>query len=405
MSTNYRPMLLVGLMSGTSADGIDVALAGIAGRPPRLEVELAGFHCVPYPEPVRAAILRIAGGGATTSAEISRLDFLLGELFARATLAALRRWKVPPGEVDLIGSHGQTIYHQGRPEKFLGREIRATLQIGRPEIISARTNIPVMADFRPADLAHGGQGAPLVPLADYALFRDARRGRVAVNIGGIANLTAIPPGGKLEDVVAFDTGPGNMLVDALVRHYSRGREAYDRGARIARRGRLMPGLLSELLAEPFYRQPPPKTAGREQFGAAAVERILAYARRTRARPEDVVRTATLLTPLVVADAYRRWIEPRMVRRGKPAPVDFILSGGGAHNPLMRAQLDAGLGAGSPAILVHTSGEMGIPEDAKEALAFAVLAYESYHGRAGSLPGATGAKFPVILGRLYPPNAR
>jgi anhydro-N-acetylmuramic acid kinase len=400
-----RPMLVVGVMSGTSADGIDVALAELRGRPPRLEAELAGFHFVSYPAAVRASILRVAGGGATTTAEISRLDFLLGELFARAVLRALRRWNVRPEEVHLIGSHGQTVYHQGRPEKFLGTAVRATLQIARPEVICARTKIPVMADFRPADMAHGGQGAPLVPLADYVLFRDGRRGRVALNIGGIANLTAIPPRAELDRVTAFDTGPGNMLVDALVRHYSRGRELYDRGARIARSGRLLPGMLAELLRDPFYRLPPPKSAGREQFGADAVKRILELARRARARPEDVIRTVTILTPLVVLDAYHRWVAPQLLRRNQVVPVDFILSGGGAHNPLMRAQLEAGLSSGSPGVTVHTSGEMGIPEDAKEALAFAILAYECYHGRPGSLPGATGAKSPIILGRLYPPNAR
>ena len=383
-------MRVLGLMSGTSADGIDVALAQISGAPPNLRARLENFVTVPYPAPVRAAVLRIANGEATTTAEISQLNFLLGELFAAAALKACRRFRVSPGRIALIGSHGQTIYHQGVPGPFLGASrVASTLQIADPAMIAQRTSITTVADFRPADIAVGGQGAPLVPFVDYLLYRDARRGRVALNIGGIANVTVIPPNARAKDVFAFDTGPGNMIVDALVSNFTRGRQRYDRNARMAIRGRLVPELLAALLGHPYFRQKPPKTAGREQFGPAMAEMVLAWGRKNRARPEDLVRTAPLLPPVSILDAFRRWIEPRT------RVAQLIVSGGGAHNPLMTTLLQAGLPGTD---LVH-SEDLGVPGDAKEAFAFAILAYEAYHGRPNNLPSATGAKQPAILGKI------
>jgi len=385
-------MRVLGLISGTSADGIDVALARIAGAPPRLRARLENFLTVGYPAPVRRAILRIAEGAETTAEEISQLNFLVGELFAEAALAACRRFRVSPAKIDLLGSHGQTIYHQGRASRFLVRPVASTLQIGEPAAIAARTGIPVVADFRPADMASGGQGAPLVPFVDFLLYRDARRGRVALNIGGIANVTVIPPASRPEEVLAFDTGPGNMVIDALVHHFSRGRRAFDRGARLAVRGRPIRRVLDRLLADPYFRQPPPKSAGREQYGRAYVARLLSMARN--ARPEDVVATATLLTPLSILDALNRYVFPR-------TRIDeLIVSGGGAHNPLIVAQLGAGLGR----VRLRRAEELGVSEDAKEAFAFAVLAYESWHNRPANLPAATGARRPAILGKVvYPPR--
>ncbi len=396
-----RPMRVLGLISGTSADGIDVALVRIAGRPPRLRTRLEQFLTVPYPAEVRSAVLRLASGGATTTAEVSQLNFLLGELFARAALRALRRFRISPKQVHLIGSHGQTIYHQGAPARVLGTPVRATLQIAEPAVIAVRTGIPVIADFRPTDLAAGGQGAPLVPFVDFLCYRHPRRARVVLNIGGIANFTVLRAGARAEDVLAFDTGPGNMVVDTLVRRLTRGRQAFDRNARLAQRGKLLPDLLAELLRHPFFLQPPPKSAGREQFGTAFVEKILAWGRRNRARSEDLVRTATLLTPISILDAWRRWAEPLL---GRHEPVDFIVSGGGVHNPLILAQLAAGLTTRQGrTVRLLRSAELGMPEDAKEAFAFAVLAYESYHGRATNLPRATGARRAVVLGKLVPPG--
>jgi len=382
--------LVLGLMSGTSADGIDVALARISGKPPRLTAKLENFLDVPFPAEVHAAILRIANGAPTTTSEISQLNFLLGELFAAAALAACKKFRVSPKNIDLIGSHGQTIYHQGAPGPFLGaKSVASTLQIGEPSVIAARTGITIVGDFRPADMAAGGQGAPLVPFVDYLLYRDARRGRVALNIGGIANLTVIPAAATPEDIFAFDTGPGNMLLDALVREFSHGAQSFDRDARLAQSGILLPALLRELLADPYFKQRPPKSCGREQYGELYAQRVLAWGRKFKARPEDLLRTATMLTAISIVDAIHRFV----LRRH--AVHNLIISGGGAHNPLICAQLESGL----PGIRILPSAALGVPEDAKEAFAFAILAYETWHGRPANLPSATGAQHPAILGKI------
>lgn len=388
-------MRVLGMMSGTSADGIDVALARISGAPPAISAKIEGHHHVRFPAKVRDAILRLANGAPTTTAEISQLNFLLGEEFARAAIAACERWRIPLRQISLMGSHGQTIFHQGVPAEFLRRRVASTFQIGEPSIIAERTGVTTIADFRPADMAAGGQGAPLVPFVDYLLYRDARIGRVALNIGGIANLTVIPAGARADQVFAFDTGPGNMIVDAIVEVMTRGRHRYDRDARIALRGKTIPPVLDRLLGDAYLRKPPPKTAGREQFGRAYAEKVLAWGKRHRATTEDLVRTATVFTSLSIADALRRFVLPR-------ARVDeLIVAGGGARNPLLMAQLAAAL----PEIEIVPASEFGIPAEAKEAFAFAVLAYEAYHGRANNLPSATGARHPAVMGKLVRGRAR
>jgi anhydro-N-acetylmuramic acid kinase len=390
-----RSMRVIGMMSGTSADGIDVALARISGAPPAIAAKFEGQHHVRFPARVRDAILRLANGAPTTTAEISQLNFLLGEEFARAAIAACRNWRVAPRQISLIGSHGQTIFHQGVAAGFLGRRMASTLQIGEPSIIAGRTGVATIGDFRPTDMAAGGQGAPLVPFVDYILYRHARIARVALNIGGIANLTVIPAGARPGQLLAFDIGPGNMVIDALVENATRGHAHYDRDARLAIRGKLLPALLSTLLREPYLRKRPPKTAGREQFGRAYAEKILAWGKRHRTSTEDLVRTATVFTSLSIADALRRFVLPR-------ARVDeLIVAGGGARNPLLVAQLAAAL----PEIEIVPASEFGIPAEAKEAFAFAVLAYEAYHGRANNLPSATGARHPAVMGKLVRGRAR
>jgi anhydro-N-acetylmuramic acid kinase len=290
----------------------------------------------------------------------------------------------------LIGSHGQTVFHQGVPAKFLStRRIASTLQIGEPSIIAERTGVTTIADFRPGDLAAGGHGAPLVPFVDYLLYRSAKIGRVALNIGGIANVTAIPAGAGPQDVFAFDTGPGNMIVDALVERITRGRAAYDKGARIAARGQVIRPLLEKMLREPYLHLRPPKTAGREQFGAAYTANLFLWARKHRVRSEDLVRTATIFTALSIVDAFRRFILPRMKLR------QLIVAGGGTKNPLIMAQLQAALRE----IAIVQSSEFGVAAEAKEAFAFAILAYEAFHGRTNNLPSATGARHSAILGKL------
>jgi anhydro-N-acetylmuramic acid kinase len=390
-----KPMRVLGLMSGTSADGIDVALARISGAPPHLKANLENFTAIPFPRTVRDVILRLANGAPTSTEEISQLNFLLGELFADASREACRRFRTPLTSISLIGSHGQTVYHQGLPTATFGQQrVASTLQIGEPAVIAARTGITTIADFRPADLVEGGQGAPLVPFVDYLLYRHARIGRVALNIGGIANVTVIPEGAQLSDVFAFDTGPGNMVVDALVSHFTGGRAAYDRDAKLARKGRVVPPILNSLLHDKYFRQRPPKSAGREQYGEAYVHGLIKLGRQHKARKEDLIRTATMLTPLSILDAWHRFIAPR-------AKINqLIVAGGGTHNPLMMAQLAASLRD----VEVTSSASLGVSEDGKEAFAFAILAYETFHGRPSNLLAATGARRQAILGKVcYAPS--
>lgn len=384
-----RGMLVLGLMSGTSADGIDVALARISGAPPRVKAQLLKHTAVKFPAAVRAEILRVAEQRAIAAGELSQLNFRLGLLFAEAAATACRKFRVTLASVDLIGSHGQTIFHQGKAVPYLGGRVASTLQIGEGAVIAAKTGVATVADFRPADMALGGQGAPLVPYADYLLYRDARVGRVALNLGGIANVTVIPAGATTARVFAFDTGPANMLIDALVAHFTRGRVRFDDGARRAMAGRAIPALLDELMRDPYLRVAPPKSTGREYYGSAYVKRVLALGRKFRATPDDLIRCATIFTALSVADALNRFVLPR-VKIGQ-----LIVSGGGARNPLIMAQLSAAL----PGVEVIPSSRLGVAEEAKEAFAFALLAYETFHQRAGNVLSATGASGPAVLGKV------
>ena len=385
-----KSLRVIGLMSGTSADGIDVAVARISGAPPNLRAKLEHATSIPFHRKIRETILRVANGAASSSQEISELNFTLGGLFADATIEACRQFRIPLSSVALIGSHGQTIFHQGSTCRIRGaRHPASTLQIGEPAIIAARTGITTIADFRPADIAVGGQGAPLVPFVDYLLYRNPKIGRVALNIGGIANVTVIPANAKPENVFAFDTGPGNMIIDALMQHFSAGKSRFDFNAEFAITGTVWPGLLDKLLTDHYFRLRPPKSCGREQFGEAYVKKLLVWAEKRRARPADLVRTATAFTALTIVDAWHRFIAPR-------AKINqLIVAGGGAHNPLIMAQLAAAL----KGVNVSTSAALGVPEDGKEAFAFAILAYETFHGRPANLPSATGANRRAILGKV------
>lgn len=380
-------MRVAGLMSGTSVDAIDVAITEIEGEGFDQRVKAATFESIPIPPAVKQSVLAISNA-QTHTARLSRMNFLLGELFAEAVIETCRRADVDVRSLDLIGSHGQTIFHEGAPAKVHDRMIASTLQIGESAIIAARTGVPVVADFRPADMAVGGQGAPLVPYVDYLLYRHPELGRVALNIGGIANVTAIPPAADPSQVVAFDTGPGNMIIDALVSQISRGTQTYDEGGRMAAKGKVSQELLTELMDDPFLYRKPPKSCGREQYGVELVTRLLADGLAAA----DVVATATAFTAKSIAEAIARFIAPKM-------KVDeLIVSGGGVRNPQILARLEALL----PETKVRKSNELGIDSDAKEAIAFAVLAYETWHGRPANLPSATGAKGPAVLGKLSRP---
>jgi len=386
--------LALGMMSGTSADGIEVALARVSGAPPNLNAKLLAHTSVQFPPAVRKEILRVAEQHPITAGALSQLNFRLGELFADAAIAACRKFRVSPRRISLIGSHGQTIFHQGKPANFLGRPTSSTLQVGEPSIIAARTGITTVGDFRPADMALGGQGAPLVPYVDYLLYRHPKLGRVSLNLGGIANITVLPRACKPQQVFAFDTGPANMLIDALVSHFKRGRQHFDKNARLASQGRSIPALLDDVLRDPYLKLAPPKSTGREYYGNAYLKKLLAFGRRHRAKPNDLIRAATIFTALSVVDALNRFVLPK-------TKIDqLIVSGGGAHNPLILGQLAAAL----PGIEVLPSSRLGVPEDAKEAFAFALLAYETFHQRPANLPSATGARGPAILGKIsYAPS--
>jgi anhydro-N-acetylmuramic acid kinase len=386
---NEKSMLVLGMMSGTSADGIDVALARISGAPPRLKTKLIGHTSVKLPVVLRKEILHVAEGHLITANELSQLNFRLGEVFADAALSACTRFRVSPSRVDLVGTHGQTVFHQGFPAYFFGHKVASTLQIGEPSIIAARTGITTVGDFRPADIALGGQGAPLVPYADYLLYRHPKLGRVSLNLGGIANITVLPAAAKPSQILAFDTGPANMLIDALVSHFSRGRLRFDKNAQFASQGRSNAALVDELMRDPYFKLRPPKSTGREYYGQAYLEKLLNLGRRHRAKPNDLIRAATVVTALSIIDALNRFVLT------KTKIHQLIVSGGGAHNPLILAQLSAAL----PNIDVLSSSRLGIPEDAKEAFAFALLAYESFHQRPANLPSATGARGPAVLGKI------
>ena len=373
-------------MSGTSLDGIDVAIIDITGSGYKAKINVLTSHSVPYPRKIREALLAVSNT-STITGDISRLNFLLGELYAEALEETAERAAIPLDSIRLVGCHGQTIFHEGQAAQFLGRKVTSTLQIGESSVISERLGIDVISNFRERDIAAGGKGAPLVPYLDYLLMRHRGRGRVAVNIGGIANLTAIPPNSNTDRVIAFDTGPGNMVIDQLVSRISCGNQTFDRDGLIAASGIIDPKLLAKLLRDKYYRQKPPKTAGREQFGAEFVSKLL----DTELNSEDLVATATALTAESIALGVRNFVLPEM-------RVDEVfVSGGGTHNPTLMRMLNKALGE----IPVKDTSEVGLDVDAKEAIAFAVMAYETANTRPSNVPAATGAKRPVVLGKITP----
>jgi anhydro-N-acetylmuramic acid kinase len=375
-------VIVAGVMSGTSADGINVALVRISSSDPRLK--LLGHAAYPYPKEIRRAVLGAMNARHASAADLARLNFLLGELYAEAVLATQRKFRI---KAALVGCHGQTLYHQGEPAPFLGRKLAVTWQTGEGAVIAARLGVPVVSDFRPADMAVGGKGAPLVPFLDYLLYRHPRVGRVVQNIGGIANLTALPGGASAKQVVAFDTGPGNMVIDAVTDQLFG--KPYDRDGRIAASGVVLDHVVTDLLRLPFFRRKPPKTAGREEFGREFARDFIRRCGRVDRR--DVVATATALTARSIADTLRRFV----VRRGKFR--EFIVSGGGTKNPTLLAVLTNEL---KPlGLQVRLSDEFGIPSEAKEAVAFALLAYQTWRRQPANVPSATGATRAVVLGKI------
>ncbi|WP_260472627.1 anhydro-N-acetylmuramic acid kinase [Edaphobacter aggregans] len=391
-----KSMVVAGVMSGTSADGVDVALCKISpsqveGDSPQIKlIGAAGFG---YSKAVRAAVLQAMDAKAVSVAEISRLNWRLGEIYADAVVSALDQFGV---KAALVGCHGQTIYHQGVASRYLGSDVRCTWQIGEASVIAERLRVPVVSDFRPADLSAGGQGAPLVPMLDYAMFRSAKVNRVLQNLGGIGNMTAIPAGASVDRVMAFDTGPGNMVIDGcMARLYGRG---FDRGGTVARRGKVISAVVERILRERYFSALPPKSCGREEFGEKFVDRFVGMCRKAGASDADVVTTATALTAQSIFDAYRRFVWGHL---GQIAPLavrtEYVVAGGGVKNATLMEMLRQGF---EPlGVRVRLMQELGVPAQAKEGVAFALMAWLTWFGMTGNVPAATGASRPVVLGKV------
>ncbi len=385
MARAKKTIRVAGLMSGTSVDGVDVAIVDIQ----RGKVRLVAFDVFPHQPALRREILVLCAPDSARVDRICHLNHVLGEVFAEAVIKLCGKTGIALKSIDLIGSHGQTIWHQPEGGRYRGKSIRSTLQIGEPSVIAQRTGITTVADFRPRDMAAGGQGAPLVPYADYVLFRDAKVSRAVQNIGGIANVTFLPRACKSEDILAFDTGPGNMVIDAIVRLVTSGRHHFDRGGTMAARGHVCESLLRQMLEHSFLRRRPPKSTGREEFGQTYGEWFCGEAKKRMLSPEDMIATVTVFTARTIADAYRRFL-PEM-------PDEMILAGGGAHNRTLTRMLQSEM----PAVKIRTTDEFGIDVDAREAVAFAILAWATMRGAANNVPSATGAAEPVVLGKIVP----
>ncbi len=430
-----KRMVVAGVMSGTSADGVDVAVCRISparteGDSPR--VKLLGHVGVAYSKALRAAVLGAMDAKEISVAELARLNWRLGEVYADAVARAcvqlgveteVRMRAVAPramptsqnrvmghpglepkvgvtrthaGRLGLVGCHGQTMYHQGAAEKYLGKPLRATWQMGEAAIIAERLRVPVVSDFRPADLAAGGQGAPLVPMLDFCMFRSEKVSRVLQNLGGIGNLTTIPAAARADGVMAFDTGPGNMVIDACMRRLY-GRE-FDKGGAVARSGRVLQEVVVGMMTEGYFSALPPKSCGREQFGGEFVSRFIEMCRKAGAREDrDVIATATALTAASVVEAYRRFVWGHVGQAAPLAKVEFVVAGGGAKNATLMGTLREGLGR--LGVRVRLMEELGVPAQAKEAVAFALLAWLSWNGMPGNVPAATGARRAVSLGKV------
>lgn len=392
MRTARKPaaprLFYVGLMSGTSADGIDAVVAEISGGAGGLKAQLIAHVHQNFPATFRRRVLTACLHG--TVAEICELNFVLGEHFARAALAAVKRAGLKPEQITAIGSHGQTVHHLPNAKS------PSTLQIGEPSVIAERTGITTVADFRVRDMAAGGQGAPLVPFADWVLFTDEVRPRIIQNIGGIGNLTFLPPRAKLAAVIAFDTGPGNMIIDATVATLSGGKLTYDRDGRWSARGKASEKLLAHCMSHPFLKRRPPKTTGREEFGEMFLKQMLAKARQLRLSDADIVATATEFTAASIADAYRRFILPKL-KASQFEGMQIVIGGGGVRNATLVRMLQDRAGFGT----VCGHEDFGIDGSAKEPLAFALLAHETLQGRPSNVPSATGARRAVMLGKIVP----
>lgn len=382
-----KEKLVIGLMSGTSADGVDAALVRISGCGERMGIKQLGYVSIPFDTVVRERILKLAEGNFGGSVEFCRMNRFLGELYLDACIEVCRQVGVNADDVDLVGCHGQTLFHEPMPTWYLGREITSTLQIGDPSIICERLGVIAVSDFRVRDMAAGGGGAPLVPYTEYLLYRDDEKDIALQNIGGIGNVTFIPKDGTMADVVAFDTGPGNVLIDAAMMRFSGGRLTYDKEGEIARTNRVSDELLAWLMKDPYLVQNPPKSTGREHYNRDFIRTIYERAGELGVTDGEVVATVTRFTAKSIAEAVKNYL-PRVPNR-------MIVGGGGSYNQTLMEALSEYLGGTE----VLTNEDIGYNSDAKEAVAFAILANETVSGVCANVPSATGAAHPVILGKI------
>ena len=385
---------VVGMMSGTSVDGVDAALVEISGTDSEPKVKLLAFENKPYPPQVREKIFSLFTPANATVDKVGYMNFLLGEIYAKSALSVIEKAGLKPEEIDVIGSHGQTIWHAPIPESPDGIPVAYTVQIGEGSVIAERTGILTVSDFRVADMAAGGQGAPLVPFSEYLLYRREKETILLQNIGGIGNMTVMPAGAKPRDVFAFDTGPGNMIIDAVISAVTGGEKTYDAGGETAAKGKVCNALLDILKEEPYYRQPLPKTTGREHFGVQYTEKILSWWKENPIPVEDLLATVTDLTAYSIADAYERYVLP------KYRASEIIVGGGGSYNAtLLRFMKERFAPHG---VAVRTQEDLGLSSDAKEAVAFALMADCCMRGKANTLPSVTGAEHPAVMGKISQP---
>lgn len=382
-----KSQLAIGLMSGTSVDGIDAVLISISGSGITTKYQQLGFVMLPYTKKESQTLLRIAKGDNGGSEELLKIDVFLGKKFSEAALFLCRKYSISVKEIDFIGTSGHTFYHLPNPIQYLGQEITGTLQLGDPSYLNEEFNCPVISDFRVRDMAAGGQGAPLVPYTEFLLFRSKIKTVALQNIGGIGNITILPKNCSSNDVIAFDTGPGNMIIDNLVAIYSNGEFTYDKNGGIASKGKLNKDLLDELLADDYLKKPLPKSTGREKYNRIYINKIIDFSKERNISMEDVIFTATYFTA--------KTIEIGINKFSKVVPDELIIGGGGSHNITLINVLKKLL----PTIKVLTNDEIGLDSDSKEAVAFAILAHETMCGICNNLVSVTGAKHPVLMGKI------
>jgi anhydro-N-acetylmuramic acid kinase len=387
-SSALKPLVVAGIMSGTSADGMDVAIVRIGASSSGRQLKLLHHSSFAYPKQLRQAVLAAMDAQTISTAELARLNWRLGLAYAEAATATMASFGK---KVDLIGCHGQTVYHQGIAAPYAGRRVACTWQLGEMALLSNATNLPVVSNFRPADMAAGGQGAPLVSYLDYVLFKSSKRNRVLQNLGGIGNLTAMPAGATADQLLAFDTGPANMIVDALMQPLFQ--KAYDRNGTVSARGTASQVIVADAMRHPYFKLPPPKSAGREEFGERYAADFLKLCTKEKLSSEDTIATATAFTVESIRDAFEHFVQPRL----HAAPTDYCVGGGGARNATMMRMLATALAPFH--CNVTTTDAFGIPAQAKEAVAFALLAYETWHHQPSNVPAATGAQRPAILGQV------